>query len=295
MHVPARCDRCGELLDGAAGACPRCGAATPAATATASTGRRPAAAGGIVTGALVIVAALVVGLLVAGGGGNASATHRRERAARYPDPSASTTTVPAAPPIDSSSLDATMLEPADLGPGWSSNLPEMLEPGDRGGEDCSSIPPLDGDAVAGRTVHLEQDAPDGQETAVVRVRVRVFATVDEAAGRMAAQASPAFVPCVQDADVISTECSCRTTATPVPLGVVADPPLPGVAAVLFHDAVTFVSADGPGTWYLRRAYFQRGRVTLSVVAEGASEMAQPQWETLVRTIADRMTRYLPAA
>jgi hypothetical protein len=295
-RVTVPCGTCGQPTDVRAAACSRCGHPIEhVAPVTASGGRRPSATWGIVTGSLVIVVALVVGLLVTAGGGSGSSARAHGHPTRYPDPSASTTTRPAPTPIESSSLDATMLTPADLGPGWLWTEPEYLEATDHSGEECAALPALAGDALRGRTVHLEQDGPDGEEIEVVRIRVREFGTVDEAAARMAAQASPAFAPCVQQEDVISTACSCRTTATPVALGATAEPAPAGVQAVVFHDAVTFVNADGPGIWYLRRAYLQRGRVTVSVVAEGLTEMPQPQWETLLRTISDRLGSYIPPA
>jgi hypothetical protein len=188
-----------------------------------------------------------------------------------------------------------MLSRSDLGPDWLTEGAQPLESFNLAGQPCPGVDGLDDEARTGRTIDLQQDSPTGDLAAEVWLRVREFGTDGEARGQITGRASAAFLPCLQQEDVDATECECRATTTANSLGIVRDPAPAGVDAVLFHDAVAYTNAAGPGTWYLRRAYLARGRVTIALVAEGSTDVAPQQWETMVRTVADRLGRYIPAA
>ena len=192
-------------------------------------------------------------------------------------------------------LDGVVLGTPDLGSGWDTDGVAGMGADQLVTDPCPGVTGLGSVASLGRSVDFSQYDAGGTEIATVWMRVRDYRTVDDSASpdRIACRARLRSLR-AQQYDAELTECACRTTEPARPLGITVEPPPAGVEAVVFRDSLGYTNAYGSGTYHVRRAYLQRGRFTVVLVAEGLNEPDPVRWQSLLQTVEQRLTLYAPA-
>jgi hypothetical protein len=237
-----------------------------------------------VTGAAVVLVVVLIALAASGGGGGSGAT-RLHAAQEHADAQAA----------EIQALDAVVLGTPDMGSDWRTDGVTGMDADQLTTDPCPGVTGLDSIADIGRAVYFSQYDTGGTEVASVWMRVRDYATVEQARGQSDARVQPAFVPCAQQYDAELTECACRTTEPARPLGITREQPPAGVDAVIFRDALGYTNAYGSGTYHVRRAYLQRGRFTVVLVAEGLDELDPVRWQSLLQTVSQRLDQHAPGS